>query len=922
MAKRCEPGGVILKIATPASIAKEVMHFARRFGAQLDNSGRTGTLTRIVDGVIIQAKKVSPGGVTKVTLFTPDGAWLFGAFSFPGTPEQIVSGVNPTALSESRGWPLMKAVGYRMPGGFAYSAPEDWEANDAEFDPNEKLKFFPKTGYIQDELQNFDNKELMLQPALEVSKYHLTSSEVFQAYLGPGTLRSNIIDINVHATGAPQLYAKNPDFPGKDVAISPITLARVIVQPNNIRDFFDGANSISRTVYQSTDGKYAVNTGAHEYPPSAFVFRGKDGKYDVLAFVTPLEWSSSGTIRAFKVMADNAAAFAQYKVYPTIPPDAGIELGHGVATISIKFTPEQLKQNADGKTEFSLSERLLGSTAVRGSEYGLRHSKEFYTAYFERIDDVEYDEDSDTWNISETTLIPVNSECTEPSNLLSFGTAARQGLTGPEPTTPRALAPGELPDYYGPAQVMVGTQLIETYADPPIPERYLVPEDPEDAPPTYQYRAATCAAITVHTISEDGASVSSSVHRLDENDYLVEWRNWPVTDPPSEPPTVGRMPDTMNKYLFYASSGPALPCVIVPIKPNVQLPPLVTPPPEPPPNFSYFNSAPSDGQQDTRGIKFALFFFQGNGGIRRVDYDLNGYQPPRPTMFGTCVMSNFHCAAAAFPLDQFWYNRPGALNPSTTYSSHTHVMSPPNGTTVADTIDAGKMLATFASDYPGDGPDLKSPKSAWYEFTQRRTSSQKTGLRHIHAHLGGGQVAVIASENASATNTKDITWSLVVCSESTGEFVEVRGDLPPPPGEKYPLESSGWLNINLISPQTRNAETGEVGQEAVLVLTVSKPDDVVPSDGQLIPGFSALGHADPQLVGPNNRWGLLRDNTTVTRRLYERADYSPTNAIVNGNIYKFISYDGGRTWEPFVNQIPGDVYYIGNLLQNYRNFQP
>lgn len=919
------PGGVIVKMASPD--AREVVHLAKRFGAQFDRRGTAGTAYRIINGFIVKAFKQGDGFSTIVTILAPAGQWLFGAYTraVPDISPRSGEVVDPREYNlTDDGCPIINGAGWDFPASIKVKEPVEWrEGSGWEFDPL-KLKFFPKVCYIQNTESSGSPLDTSHAP-LSVSRHHLISVAMLTTAPSRNAMTNNALDVSVFSSGAVPRHALNGEKIAEEpdgIPVKDATMQRLLLQATDIASMFRGATNTGKAGYINSEGIYRTVQGAlAKKPASAYMLRNETtGKYTDLLIITPLQWLGAQNAVALERMEKNQLTFGD-KVAVLVSASTNCESGHGVAIIDMAFTPDDKEAVAAGAQRVPLDGRVTAAHAVKASEYGSAHGFGTHIAYFKEVLAIEQDPDTKAWKVKKDRLVPINTTVSEISSVLSFGTACRQGLPGTEPNPPRTLLSGEMPDYYGPAQSIIGVSRIQYYASPSIPTRYL-PGTRDDPPPEYQARAVISTRIFVQTYENGGVSEVS--YLLQSQDVFLKVENFDSTG--GELPPKFPWPDTVARYYFYASSGPALAAVVVPIAPNVEVPEFVEPPKEPPEDFSYYNSNAFDGQQHA-SAKFVLFTFR-NGSFGRVEFDLGRYEPPRPMMYGVSIGGAFNAYLDGSSIGQFWYDRPGKLSTDTTYDSHTKVIAPVFGVLPEDLAPSSESRSGRPtwSDYPVKGPfklDEDDPnvteeilrRNDYYRFTQRRSSSCSTEQRRIHAHLGQGRIAILATADASASQIY-VTWTLLIANESTGELVEVRGDIPSRDSRGYPLESSGWLNLNMISPEKRDAE-GSVVVPAVLVVSVDRPTTWTEAGG-FYGRANPSGRPDPDIVSndPDNPLfqNLMYNNTVGEARYIRSEPYKFEANNRDNSCEKYISWDGGLTWTLFIENMPGDVYCLGSPL--------
>jgi hypothetical protein len=136
-------------------------------------------------------------------------------------------------------------------------------------------------------------------------------------------------------------------------------------------------------------------------------------------------------------------------------------------------------------------------------------------------------------------------------------------------------------------------------------------------------------------------------------------------------------------------------------------------------------------------------------------------------------------------------------------------------------------------------------------------------------------------------------------AESTGGLVEIRGEVL----EDLPLESSNWISINILEPETADAE-GNVATEAVMVVAVNSPGAVYDRAPLNVAGVEDWLHGR----------GLGGEFPRSEAQLFD--DFNCTSADYPAfHRYVMISRDGGRNWDRVLEDVGAEVYCLGNPLR-------
>ena len=299
--------------------------------------------------------------------------------------------------------------------------------------------------------------------------------------------------------------------------------------------------------------------------------------------------------------------------------------------------------------------------------------------------------------------------------------------------------------------------------------------------------------------------------------------------------------DPFDYHYVYAACGQAVPLVKIGVNCD---PALITTPP-----------AAFSGQEDPGSTELKLVYA---GGVT-ITHDLNGYCPPRPIMRGglwpSYTLGGFQ---------QFGYD----TNDPTAVSRTVYV------------------VGNTAVDVSGD-LDVN-------EYTNRRTViPELCSQQRICVNLGSGRIATLACTKAAQGADVRLDWFLVTTFEDNGAFDQVRGTV----FEDLPLESSGWISLNVVQPEGYDAN-GDVTRPAVLVASVRSPTQFLePRGGPSVNGYLFPIHA--------------RDNNYPST---EQFDTGGAPMVEYHNETR-ISRDGGATWETLVYNVGAEAYFLGNALK-------
>lgn len=896
------PGGVIKKLAS-VGMPKDVVAQAVKFGQKVDASGVAGKKHRIIGGYIVQAdKSLVPPYTTWVRAISPQVKWITSAYTDPFAPDgdTVLEHLYPP------GDPIIGA-GLEL-GGLEILHPNAVLPEEhAEFD-EKRVTVYAKAGWIGVE-GNIYGASTHFPQKLCLSRYHTAVVLAQQTVVEiPGFTRNKLIAVVCNGASVerhPWDSDKDPEEPG--VPATPFNYMMLVLTQDDLQDAFPGAEHVIGSRYLENSTTYRdTDSGLANRPSFFYVLQDEEtGKYDKVVLLTALQ----------HINTDRAGGYTQlYSAFEGISQGHGVaptgreyQVGHGVAMYNLAITPEQLAAATDSK-EIPITDRLLLSSHKLITAYDLPHTGQTYEGYRELptiADNPQTAED-------ESEFVPLQYATVSERNHITCFVGSYQQRREAQPLTPKPLKPGQRAPYYGPPQVMMAVTTVHFYQDPPTPDKEFPYEAPAEPIQSTRWMvrshklfvgtiSGTTYSETEHTLEETEHWVSSTLK--DENGDLLpapirgtyNIYGVPIEVSFSTPPE-----GTHNMHYFYLPDGVGIPAVITPVSEyefltnNVPLWEQNLP-------FGVVDTAPCIGYQDVAGIEFAIFYPTAGNGFEKVVYGLGGYMPPRPIMYGVTSHAVSFCGNGGTPAAEFWYNR-AAYSPASSYFEVEKVVSAypvPDPRSYEDLPSPGFAEPDVLFE-PGDA----DPEAKY--FTSRRHIRTNTDQQRIHGRIGNGRLVVLATNNAGA-GAVWFDWAAVVVQESTGAFVEARGVIPrgyDPKG--YPLESSTWINVNVLQLEESNAD-GDITQEAVLVVSVDRSHQAL-SDPS---GNTASGHKlTPESTG---RPAIMMVNGGESGKLQAVPVSSAENGVDTQST-KFISRDGGRTWELFLENMPGDIYCLGNML--------
>lgn len=490
-----------------------------------------------------------------------------------------------------------------------------------------------------------------------------------------------------------------------------------------------------------------------------------------------------------------------------------------------------------------------------------------YVAFVVELDGVYYD-GTKMWPTptppSELTF-PQYYEGYEYHHILSMSYAVREPPLGEPPATPPPLPEGALPENYDPAQLLVVQTTLTTVYDPANggsrDNWNLGPggdpdyQEPNDPAMVYYYvstRAYTfdLVAGAYTEVEIDGTQVRA--------DGLFDDVGLPEDDPGVKFPV----------YYTYAAVGQAVPCVKVEVdtKPSLFADK----------DWSHTDSLSDlqnyEGNETPNSTKFVLVYPGGT----TTEFNLGTWCPVRPVMRGL-VWSDY-ISLMVFSYDN---NDPDAVSKTITRPDY------------------------FPKAFFFDRDPLEDPivSMRWLDnsLIRQRTirrfcEPQLCSSQKIAGALGNGKIAILCCPMEQKETAVKLDWSVVVAYEESGAFIEERSIV----FEQQPLESSCWLSMTIQKPEIANLDTGEIIQEAVIVVSLQKP---------------RVAHHFVEAEGYNRASDNIAMHLIQNRNYtFPRERVDPAELVTDASSEQKISTDGGRTWRVLIRDMPGDGYYMGSQI--------
>ena len=931
------PGGVRRRVL--GSPEPEVVALASNFASKVDRGGRGGKQYRIFGDFIAEAKKlpVAPY-TTTLTLFSPPGEWISGAILTAewGVEDSAVEVPYDYLISEDNlEWVFL---GLDLSGNkYLLSLEEEFEPfSDIAPILNKALSSF-SISVGTGEVALVGNKTPLTQTSLiQRSHQGVSMSRVAVATVGKESESGTLAQYTVMRTSGKRvpLFGDKGEYEANTTQVFDLTIS-----PSGFRRMF-GTPSASMGVL-NVGGRAFQCPGLWTMPHFSYVL-----PTNKLLIVAPLQDFNPAAnnfrlwIDEYNRVADTVQA-PDRAYYAPNPRAVRGKVALGVAVLDLTLPEDEVEAFRAEGGNYELPDEAITALKFTLHDLGLtdayQPSKASGTySYIMKAtgSPPDYDFEIESRAITEPRVMSEDTPLR--SHVLNTVSTVRMRDADEEPVPPPELPAGVIQPLYG-ADYLITAQLISyEWADPPAGVEYTQPFAAEEIPTTTQstfyYTQAACLTIV------DLETMVAQHHVLSKSDLYIghhtgwvpgqkdEFGNLNPSGLEGVPPAIhgvadeapleqGYLQQYQHKYhspagvkvpyhIFYAPSGPAIPAVVVQMDQRKYADIMEAD------TFTY------SGDFDDADVKFTLYFPTADG-FQTVEFDLGGYLPPRPVMYGLSLGQAFQTNFGDYnePLARFWYND---TNPQYTAVDRVVAGAGENiGTEDAPFINRRNHSELFSAHSPysivaaayTSSPIGRSDYGVRYLgdevddrslYTSSRLVNTAPNTRRIHAHLGDGLVAVIATNEASPANVW-FNWSLVVCRESTGEFVEVRSVLPIPetmPYDLYPLESSNWLHLERIADNT-------------LLLSVESYSEIR-SYASTDP---AVGHASDSTG--KERIALSRVHGSYSPRILEGASFMPEDNL-HTFAEKFISYDGGYTWELFIENLPGDLYYLGNSLAMYK----
>lgn len=610
------------------------------------------------------------------------------------------------------------------------------------------------------------------------------------------------------------------------VTVDPLSNRLAVIISDNEFGTMLGNESIKRNVGVQT--LYEPNcalSGINNVPSQAFVLKDPvTSKRTSMLIVSPVVSTSlpTGGNWGDCIEGERAEHYDEYGAWRV-----SSLCGHALLLLDLKATEEDLADPA-GAVAAADGRVMAAHTALLTDYPDLTDAGQQFDAY---------SAPSDMGATENSLIIP---DCYRPNIILQMSSAVLEPLSDTAPETPRDLHPGERPDYYGATKVISAITFEYYHSDPEsIGDEF--PTSPYyDGGGAFQARPdsgslykTVCTRLFTHELSEDGTAFSVSSVEVAKVTQYLGWVNvravadpayvyhaWPYifTDTGIDTPVSTASSTTFDMHYLYCASGSAIPMVAITLDEWL-------------PAQEY--GVACIGQQATGTDTFKLAYPDGE----ITSFDLGSYHPPRPVMRGA-LFSNYF---GEFPTFQY--------DTSTPFAETMTV----NGSAVGTNPSSGRFTELSVA-----------------------TINQK-----IHAHIGNGKIAILATNGTDTDVVLD--WSVIKCYESTGQLT---GEASAVVFAGLPLESSNWISMTCLSAEIGDSE-GNVSVPAVLLCSLQRPR-------------------------------TLFDNG----RPNESRKYPETQREVIDNVHRYdnrseqrISRDGGETWEVFLTGMPGDGFYLGNSIK-------
>lgn len=824
--------------------SRKALSFAKKLALTLDGKSNEGKrANRIYDGYIIAIRNSLGNAI--VSILEPPGFWVFGT---------VLARTFYTDYNWERDAPTSdRYVGALQIGGasmLAYTDQPQQEADIKTMDPND-LIYFPKR------------------------RWHNLGERVTTNYLTLSTLTENGGVYTMAAVG--RVATSTPD---SDYELEGALLIEII-SPQSTFAHWSNTESDATKNFSSA----AVNQQQ--------IFIRQNAMADITTAASPCIYTNPGLTRAYDVPYAVCIREIEPEVYNgqelplryrdvliVIPyvdsrqpaeyervyEEAGIDdlpVAHGFTVVRAHLPYDY--ENETG--EQTLDVTWFKDVSMLDSDVEKVVPAE-YVSFVIDCDGVYYDGHNTPWPTptppSELTF-PQYYEGYEHHYILSMSYAVREPPLGEPPATPAPLPEGALPINYDPAQLLVVQTSVTTVYTPANggsrdnwnlgpggdPD-YVAPNDPAVVSYYISTRAYTfdLVAGAYTEVELDGTQIRA--------DGYYDDIGLPEDDPGVKFPV----------YYAYAAVGQAVPCVKIEVDTNPAL-------------YADKEWAHSDalsalqnfeGQETQGSTKLVLVYPGGT----TTEFNLGTWCPVRPVMRG--MPWSYYISLMVFSYD---HNDPDRVSKTIT---------------MPDFVPKGFFF---------DRDPLQDPVTSltWLDGSLIRQKTMRRfcepplcSSQKIAGALGNGKIAILCCPMEQKETAVKLDWSIVVAYEETGVLIEERGIV----FEQLPLESSCWLSMVVQKPEIANLDTGEIIQEAVIVVSLQKPrvaHDFIEAEGYNRPSDNIAMH----LV--QNR------NYTFPR---ERVD--PDELVTDASSEQKISTDGGRTWRVLIRDMPGDGYYMGSQI--------
>ncbi len=589
---------------------------------------------------------------------------------------------------------------------------------------------------------------------------------------------------------------------------------------------------------------------SHELPTQAFIVKNADGKQTVMLTVNPVVETRLPP-GDYKKKLNNESPYNSRAIVTEYMDRNSPRARFGIAVMAfdLTMTDEQKKDQA-GNQQIKIGDRLVS-----------KHLTQFH-----EFDGYDYVADSMSYELDPAVI--TENEPFQKNRILQLSSAVIES-EGEEPATPVTLVTGERPHYYGSTKILTVSTHYGEYQE----------WDNETPPPPL----VTCTTFaTTYTFSDDRTLIDVS------RDIIFSITASGIFTGYNQESTYydSVQSDPIYMHYLYCSSGSCVPMV------RIELDETALPEPIP-------EDDPPDPTENNMGqyVSGSATLIMVYPDAETVEYDLDGYYPPRPLMRGGNIIDH--------------YSRYQCISYNTwQYGHETHTSTFRAGI-LSGLLDGANngAYSTGYSSFVCEGPDKgmhlnvgsEDEQDDYYNginFKTRRRVSTTDNVciqQKIHGHIGKGKIAVLAT-NTPETGAK-VSWSLVKCYESTGSRT---ADAPVVVFENLPLESACWISMTVLSPEEIDGD-GNVITECVILVSLQRPT------------WFYRSTYDPFFWGQEQS-ALHQIQGRQNPRYVEETIQPESN--INTHCEQKISRDGGKTWEILLNGMPGEGYRLGNALKS------